>query len=801
MNSESEEERPKHNYNLRSRKKKKNTESKKNHINRITKKKEMNSQKDGQSKKDIMKKNNKKKKNKTKQKPVNITLSKDENSKHKKLKNHEEDNDNDDDNQSLDSHGNIKDLISYSDDEEDEIGADYFAKKLRGALENALAKTLLENGGIELTIGIDGEEDEDLLQMMFEEDEEEDDSDYIPDNLKNRRKKKYKKEKHEDETEEEDEDEEDEEEEDEDEEDEEEEDEDEEDEEEDDNENEEEEDEEENKIIHVPPQRKRNRKRRERNFENIKHGEREQKRKRTKNENENKNKNIDTKPIKINRDFERHERKRNQNKNKLEKKNESKTKNEIIRKNPERKVQQEQKKKKEEDDKKKEERRKTVERFRNQYMIRQMFDIKKEDITDNIERYYDIIKVGMQNTPQKEEMHAFMQYGKKRQNRIINGLKTLQQQTKHKPHRFRLLEMNLPPNVKRHIYEKVSTFNSMEPSSGDYYKLERWITSFFKIPFGKYINLPYTLNDPTDKIQQFLGEAKTKMDLEVFGQDRAKDQILQIMCQWISNPHSGTNIIGLHGPPGVGKTSFIKRAVSQILKRPFSFISLGGATDSSLLDGFNYTYEGSTYGKIAQTLIQTGCMNPVIYFDELDKISRSDKGEEIWHVLTHLTDSTQNDHFHDKYFSGVDFDCSRVLFIFSFNDISLINKILLDRLYVINMAGYNIKEKITIAKDYLLPRILTKFNLSGQVSFKDDKTIGYLIEKYMKRDVKGVRDLQRLMDTIISRINVQRLMGDTTNKDYKLDNLSFPYVITNESIDKLLQNKKREPEPWRAYIN
>ena len=144
--------------------------------------------------------------------------------------------------------------------------------------------------------------------------------------------------------------------------------------------------------------------------------------------------------------------------------------------------------------------------------------------------------------------------------------------------------------------------------------------------------------------------AKQILDNAVYGMEDAKMQILQMVGQWISNPNSLGSAIAVKGPPGTGKTTLIKEGVSKILNRPFAFLALGGATDASFLEGHSYTYEGSTWGKIVDILIKCKCMNPLIYFDELDKISETPKGEEIAGILTHLTDTTQNDKFHDKYF-------------------------------------------------------------------------------------------------------------------------------------------------------
>ena len=194
----------------------------------------------------------------------------------------------------------------------------------------------------------------------------------------------------------------------------------------------------------------------------------------------------------------------------------------------------------------------------------------------------------------------------------------------------------------------------------------------------------------------------------VYGLNDAKMQIMQMAGQWISNPSAMGTAIAIKGPMGTGKTTLVKDGISKILGREFAFIALGGTGDSSFLEGHSYTYEGSTWGKIVQILIESKCMNPVIYFDELDKVSDTPKGEEIIGILTHLTDTSQNSEFHDKYFADVNFDLSKCLFIFSYNDESKVNPILKDRMYSIQTKGYEQKEKITIARNYLLLRFVNK---------------------------------------------------------------------------------------------
>ena len=123
-------------------------------------------------------------------------------------------------------------------------------------------------------------------------------------------------------------------------------------------------------------------------------------------------------------------------------------------------------------------------------------------------------------------------------------------------------------------------------------------------------------------------------------------------------------------------------------------------SNGSTLEGHNYTYVVSTFGKIVDILIESQCMNPIIYIDELDKISNTDNGREIIGILTHLTDSTQNDEFMDKYFSGIPLDLSKVLFIFSYNDYNLLDSILADRIHRVRFEYLKIPEKITILEDY-----------------------------------------------------------------------------------------------------
>ena len=269
-----------------------------------------------------------------------------------------------------------------------------------------------------------------------------------------------------------------------------------------------------------------------------------------------------------------------------------------------------------------------------------------------------------------------------------------------------------------------------------------------------------------------------------------------MLGQLVTNPNSIGSAIAIHGPPGTGKTSLVKEGISKILNRPFAFIALGGATDSSFLEGHGYTYEGSIWGKIVQILIDSKCMNPVIYFDELDKISDTPKGEEIAGILTHLTDTTQNSQFHDKYFCDIDFDLSKCLFIFSYNDESKVNPILKDRMYRIQTKGYNQKQKNVIANDYLLPKIREQVVFKSEDIVITDQNIKHIIEHYCNKE-DGVRNLKRCLEIIHTKLNLYRLMRPDSNlfEEEMSLKVAFPFTLTNDIIDKLIKKNENSLNP------
>jgi ATP-dependent Lon protease len=296
------------------------------------------------------------------------------------------------------------------------------------------------------------------------------------------------------------------------------------------------------------------------------------------------------------------------------------------------------------------------------------------------------------------------------------------------------------------------------------------------------------LQENTKSIDKMMDNIMNILDDSIYGHTHAKKQILKIIGQWMNGEQTGY-CFGFEGSPGVGKTSLAKNGLAKCLTeadnsaRPFSFIALGGSCNGSSIEGHGYTYMNSNWGRIVDILMESKCMNPIIYIDELDKVSKTENGREIIGILTHLIDSTQNDAFQDKYFSGIHLDLSKALFIFSYNDVEQIDHILLDRIHRIKFDNLSLKEKIIIMKIYILPEINDKMGFEDVVEISDEM-IEYIIQTYTIEP--GVRKLKEIVFDLYGEINLD-ILKHNFEKDTQeeIEKISIPIKLT---ID-LLENK------------
>jgi ATP-dependent Lon protease len=369
------------------------------------------------------------------------------------------------------------------------------------------------------------------------------------------------------------------------------------------------------------------------------------------------------------------------------------------------------------------------------------------------------------------------------QQKIVDIQETVDEQSmsisSNVPLRFRIMLSGMPIKTKCIAMELLEKLDSIPTSSNEHSKLQSYLSALSKVPFGVYNGLPIDKGD-TRAIKTFIQNTTELMNTQIFGHKDAKDQIIRLLAQWISNPNSKGLIIGIHGAMGTGKTTLVKDAICKVLNIPFALVQLGGISDGSYLFGHSYTYEGSMWGKMVDVLMMSGCMNPLIFFDELDKISETKHGDEIVNYLIHLTDQSQNSKMFDKYFSNIEFDFSRSLIIFSYNNEESINPILRDRMICIKTNGYTKTEKIQIAIKHLIPDILAEFNFNKESIVMDTETVAFLVD-YIEKE-EGVRNLRRALYHIISNVNLSII----------LDKESFPVKIKQSHIETFVKRSNND---------
>ena len=428
-------------------------------------------------------------------------------------------------------------------------------------------------------------------------------------------------------------------------------------------------------------------------------------------------------------------------------------------------------------------------------MIPKRHNMKKESA--DVKKFVKLVSKPLEYDTIDDQIDHFKGLAEDKQKQLLEALDR-KPSTAEQNLMFKILTMKLPEDVQTMVLSKYHSLQTLDAGSGEFFKMRNWLEKLTSVPFGISKEIPVRIEDGTESCGAFMERARRCLEEAIYGQEESKLQIMQFIATKISNPKGRGLSLLLAGPPGIGKTSLIKNGIAKALGWPFQFISLGGDSDATTYTGHQLVYEGSHSGKIVNSLITAKSMSMVLMFDELDKISTTAKGEEVQNMLIHLTDPVQNEGFEDKYLAGVPIDLSQVMFVFSANDLSKIDRVLLDRMMVIQLQGYNQKEKLAIAENFLVPAALRDVNLGEKVAISKE-VLEHMMKEYANEET-GVRELKRCVEQIAQKINMLRIFN-SKDLPFYIKDFQLPFVVKKEHIDLFLKKKPGVNESFqRMYL-
>ena len=363
--------------------------------------------------------------------------------------------------------------------------------------------------------------------------------------------------------------------------------------------------------------------------------------------------------------------------------------------------------------------------------------------------------------------------------------------------KYKILNLETCKDNKEVIYRRYEEFLAMDSSSDDEYgKLKNWLTWATDFPHDR------VKETGGKNITEFIKQAKIRLDKELYGMEKVKEQILLFLSAKLRNPSMVHANLGLVGPPGTGKTC-IARLISEIMDCGFSQISFGGVDKADFLKGHEYTYVGAQPGEIVKCIKRMGHKNGIIFLDELDKITDN---PEIRSALLHIIDPSQNSDYRDSFLGGeIKIDLSKIWYIGSMNSCPT-DEALVDRWWIINVDGYDRNDKISIIQNYLLPRALKNCGFDSTSATFQKGAAAYLISKVCLSRDKGVRTLEKTIKDLVNKINFiithQNEQGSLPFKtSFQLKSkLFFPILIDSNLLDTLLEEKELDTSLSMMYI-
>ena len=335
-----------------------------------------------------------------------------------------------------------------------------------------------------------------------------------------------------------------------------------------------------------------------------------------------------------------------------------------------------------------------------------------------------------------------------------------------------IMELKIDEKSKEKLLKEADKLTKLPPASQEAFVIKNYLDTVLDLPWGKYT-----------KVKLSMEKAEAVLEKDHYGLKKVKERILEFLAVHILNPEIKGQIICLAGPPGIGKTS-IAKSIAKAMGRKYARVSLGGVRDEADIRGHRKTYVGAMPGRIITAITQAGSANPLILFDEIDKLCSDIKGDPSSAMLEVL-DAEQNYAFRD-HFLEVPFDLSKAVFITTANNVSAIPAPLLDRMEVIELPSYTAEEKFHIAKEHLVPKQLKEHGLrASQLRITDD-AINEIIQYYTKE--AGVRSLERCIASLCRKTAKKIAAGEISRVSVKAKDLNEILGIRKYTAD--LASKK-----------
>ena len=344
-------------------------------------------------------------------------------------------------------------------------------------------------------------------------------------------------------------------------------------------------------------------------------------------------------------------------------------------------------------------------------------------------------------------------------------------------YRARVEAANLPEKVHEAALKEVDKLER----SGDQNPESSWIRTWL----DTVLDMPW--NNRSEDAYDLPG-ARAVLDADHAGLDDVKQRIVEYLAVRKRREERGLAAVGgrrsgavlaLVGPPGVGKTS-LGESVARAMGRSFVRVALGGVRDEAEIRGHRRTYVGALPGRIVRAIKEAGTMNPVVLLDEVDKVGSDYRGDPSA-ALLEVLDPAQNHTFRDHYLE-VDLDLSDVVFLATANVLEAIPGPLLDRMELVRLDGYTEQEKVTIARDHLLPRQLERAGLNTDEATIEDGALRRIAAEYTRE--AGVRDLERSLARILRKAAAKTAVGD----------LELPIRVTEENLSEFLGHPRHIAE-------